>query len=200
MRPLSKIAQPLKNGLLATHEAWPSYSPEQQGAIVAANVVTAGRLVLRAGIEAQFLSGNLTRGQYVTANSIADMLDKLDGHIIRSNDAANEWGKVFDPYVDKVDFFGQELLRTCRGEILPATFLIRFLRDVASTQLRTNAAEDGTKNPAANKWGQVSTTVRSVSLRVNDLFPHSRGARVAEHLATAALLASLGRNWAEYKA
>ncbi len=199
VRSAENVLKPLEAGFCATRQRWPTYTPEQQWAIECANAITIGRLVLRANIEALFSSGKISRGEYAIANSLTDMLDKLDGHIIRSNNAANEWGKVFDPYVDKLDFFAQELIRVCRGEMSPMTFLVRFLRDVASTQLRTQAAEGEAHSPAANKWGQASTTIRSASLRIGDMYPHTKGAQIAEHIATVALAVSLGRNWMAYR-
>ena len=190
---------PLQTGFHRTLDQWPEYTAEQKSAICLANIVTVARLLLRAGIETAYSTGQITRNQYAYGNSVIDTLDKLDGKLIRDNDAENDWGKVFDPFVDKLDFFMQELIMLCRGEIDPVTFLIRFLRDVASTMLRTDAADSTEKDAGANIWGQASTTIRSVSLRINNRYPDTKIAKVSKHVATAALLASLGRNWWESK-
>ena len=193
-----EVVRPLAKGFHDTRDVWGDYSSEQQRAIIEANTVTLGRFAARMIVEAAHSRGKLSRAQFVVLESLLDLGDKIDGEIIRSAGAENAFGKVIDPFVDKLDFFMQELLRLLRGELDGATFLLRLGRDVASTYLRTLQTEHG-GDGAAQWWGKLSTAVRSVSLRVGDAYPESKEARWAKHTATGMLLGSLAVSLYTYR-
>ncbi len=95
---------------------------------------------------------------------IAAATDWLDGKIARETNTITSFGKIADPFVDKVliiavfmGFLSNPVL-----DIPVWTVFIIVLRELTITTLRVIAALDGTVL-AADKWGKFKTVVQMVS-------------------------------------
>lgn len=195
---------PLKLAYDQSRETWQGFDARQKRYAVAASAFTFGRVGLRLALEVAQLRGTVSRRTAAIAHCALDLADNVDGRIARAGNAVTPWGKVADPFADKVDFAVQEYARVLRGELDAPTAGIRTARDVASTSLRSRqseyAAQHGTQANTAAQWpGKASTAARSVSLRIGDFMPESPIALASQHMATAGLLASLASNAAHYR-
>lgn len=196
---------PLAGAIYRTIPMWrDDFSPEQRGHATLATTVTLGRLGLRAGLESMIERDRVSRPAAVVMSGMIDVADNIDGRIARAGNACTPLGAELDPLADKADFLMQEVLRVGRGELPVAHAALRFSRDVLSTVIRhkqsnlVESAGTGGAHVAAAQAGKVSSAFRSLSLRINDIAPHSRSARVINTAATALLGASLAVNAYNY--
>ena len=195
---------PLALAYEQSRETWDNFDVSQKRHAILASVVTFGRVGLRLATEIAYDSGKLSRRRAIAAHVVLDLADAVDGRVSRRGNAVTPWGKVADPFSDKVDFFVQEVARARRGELYWATVATRAARDIVSTQVRHNEAiradEEGREpQTGATNFGKMSTTMRALANRVNDVSPNSVVARVFEHTATVGLVGSLIQNTRSYR-
>lgn len=198
------VRHPLKLAYDQSRETWQGFDARQKRYAIAASAFTFGRVGLRLALEIARTKGAVNRRNAAIAHCALDLADNIDGRIARAGNAVTPWGKVADPFADKIDFAVQEYSRVVRGEMDSATALVRTGRDVASTTLRNHQSEHaarhgGVANTSAQWPGKVSTAFRSVSLRIADVAPESRVATVSQHTATVGLIASLVTNAQHYR-
>jgi len=193
---------PLVAAYQQTKEVWTDFTPEQKRAATLASAATFGRLALRVAVEYGQDSGRLSRKQAFLAHVALDCADTLDGRIARAGNAVTPWGKVADPFADKVDFAIQDIARVRRGEMNVLEAGVRGARDVGSTVLRhyesTHPSQEGART-AATWAGKASSILRAVANRAGDVAPGSKMASVTRHAATAGLVGSFISNWRDFR-
>ena len=198
-----KESIPLVAAYHQTKETWRGFNTDQKRAAVLASVATFGRLGLRIAVERGQNTGRISRTQAALAHVALDFADTIDGKIARAGNAVTPWGKVADPFADKVDFAIQDIARVRRGEMSGAEAGVRISRDVVSTALRhyesVHPTEGAIARTAATWAGKSSTIGRSAANRLGDVAPRSTAATVARYAATAGLIASLVSNWRDFR-
>lgn len=193
---------PLHAAYEQTREVWSEFDADQRRAVVLASTATFGRIVLRLGVEYATDREILSRRQAAIAHGVLDLADTVDGRIARAGNAVTPWGKVADPFADKIDFAIQDISRVRREEMPRAVALLRVSRDIASTALRQYESAhptNGISRTSATWAGKASTTARSISNRITDIAPRTRVAQFAQPASTAALLASLYANARDFR-
>lgn len=182
---------PLVTSLENTIQSWPNMSPGEKTAAIAANLTSAARPAAR-------LIHELKREDKPTSAdviaSLAIMLsDKADGIIAKSFGGKTEFGKEFDPLMDKFDFFIWELAQHQRGDLALPHLITRLSRDIAVTLVRSHVkgVTNGTVDVSAGWQGKTSTAIRGASLLATDTNAERLVPRlVHQNLATAAITAS----------
>lgn len=182
---------PLVTSLSNTIESWPSMSGGEKTAAIAANMTSLARPATR-------LIHELNRDSKPTpadiAASLAIMLsDKADGLIAKHLGGKTEFGKEFDPLMDKFDFFIWEYAQYRRGQLALPHLVTRLGRDIAVTLVRSHVkgVTDGKVDISAGWQGKSTTAIRGASLLTTDtnaerFVPRS----VHQTLATTAIVAS----------
>lgn len=187
-----------------TRPAWGEFDNRQRTFALLATAMSVGRVGCRLATEVAYDKDRISRRQAAAIHVVLDVIDKADGMTARHGSAVTPWGQVLDPLMDKADFFIQEAARAHRGEIARGTVIIRLARDIFSTYTRQQEAQyadkaGDTPHTAATKYGKASTLVRTVANRTSDMWPHSRGARVLEHVATMGLALTALKNAKTYR-
>lgn len=193
---------PLVAAYQQTQDVWHDFTPEQRRAATLASVATFGRLALRIAVEYGQDSGKLSRRQAFLAHVALDCADTIDGRVARAGNAVTPWGKVADPFADKIDFAIQDIARVRRGEMSGVEASTRLLRDTGSTVLRhhesLHPSPEGART-AATWAGKGSSILRAIANRVGDIAPDSKTATATRHAATAGLVGSFISNWRDFR-
>lgn len=186
---------PLRISLEHTIESWPTMSSGEKTAAIAANLTSTARPAARL-IHELHRSGTPTSADIIA--SLAIMLsDKADGVIAKSFGGQTEFGKEFDPLMDKFDFFIWEYAQYERGQLALPHLVTRLGRDIAVTLVRSHvkAATNGSVDVSAGWQGKTTTGIRGASLIATDTKAERFVPRVVhQNLATAAIVASGAAN------
>lgn len=182
---------PLVTSLGSTVEAWPTLSSGQKTAAIIANLTSAARPAARLIHEMN------KKDQPTTADIIASLgimlSDKADGVIAKQFDGQTEFGKEFDPLMDKFDFFIWEYAQYRRGDLALPHLVTRLGRDIAVTLVRSyvKGSTNGEVDVSAGWQGKATTALRGASLLATDTSAEKLVARkVHQRIATAAIVSS----------
>ncbi len=155
------------------------------------NVITVGRLVLAAVFFGmlRFYDFGTTQAAWwlFTAGwvyGLAAATDWLDGHLARKWDAASTFGRVVDPFCDKIlvlgtfVFFASEVFLTSAGESLtgvgPIVVILLLGRELLVTTIR-GLSEAGGEAMGAKSAGKLKMIFQSVAIPVVLVYVVSRG-------------------------
>ncbi len=182
---------PLVTSLEHTVDAWPKMSPGEKTAAVIANMTSAARPAAR-------LIHELHRRDKPTSADIMTSLgimlsDKADGFIAKSFGGQTEFGKEFDPLMDKFDFFIWEYAQYQRDQLALPHLITRFGRDITVTLVRSHVkgTTDGGVDVSAGWQGKTTTGIRGASLLATDTSVERFIPRaIHQNMATAAIIAS----------
>ncbi|MEO5950061.1 MAG: CDP-alcohol phosphatidyltransferase family protein [Candidatus Saccharimonadales bacterium] len=182
---------PLLASLENTIESWPEMRPSEKTAAILANMTSAARPAARL-IHELHRKGKPSSADIIA--SLAIMLsDKADGVIAKTFDGQTEFGKEFDPLMDKFDFFIWEFAQYQRGNLTIHHLITRLGRDIAVTLVRSHVkgATDGAVDISAGWQGKTTTAIRGASLVSTDTTLERFAPRTLhQHLATAAIVTS----------
>ncbi len=141
---------------------WKSFDTTQRTAAFVAGAMTLARPALAAAAatkslrdgEASWGSAALAAGAFAT---------DTDGTVARTFNAVTEFGKIVDPFADKVAMTIVEAANARRrGRLATALLIVRATRDVTVSLVRRSALTNGCNGDdvKANGYGRAGTFVR----------------------------------------
>ena len=188
---LSSKELPLVTSMSNTLDAWPEMSAGRKTAAIMANMTSAARPAAR-------LIHELHRKDTPTvADAIASLAillsDKADGTIAKKFGGQTEFGKEFDPLMDKFDFFIWEYMQYRRGQLALPHLVTRLGRDITVTIARSyvKGSTNGEVDVSAGWQGKTTTAIRGASLLTTSMeLERFVPNKVHQSLATSAIVGS----------